>query len=201
MAILSAAEISARLFKGTSGFDPLGDEGLAQVDWPAVEDLVKGLTKRNFEEAEYEAFFKIRRNQNSILLADFPVGEVASVSTVTSLAEDGTPALEAYSKSAYRVDAASGIIRLRSGCFPEGDGTVQVVYTAGYSAEDIAANAFPEILVLKSLLLSIIQREYGLNRNPVRHLRSHGYDGESSTFNFDLTFDEMRKIRQLKRWD
>lgn len=200
--ILTATEVSERLFKGTSGYDPLNDNGLAGIDWPSVEAMVKRRCRRNFESATYTSYFNIEEpGRRKLCLEDWPVSTFTSLSYLWSVTDAGVETWTAYDAGDYWVDQAHGVVYLRDECFPVGTKQVKAVYTAGYSSVELAANALDEVLILKSLLLSIIQREYGLNRNPVRHLRSHGYDGESSTFNFDLTYDELGKIKQLKRWD
>ena len=99
----------------------------------------------------------------------------------------------------HRQPARAGIVRLRSGTFPQGSAAVIATYTAGYTAEEIATNTAHEVLLLKALLLSIIQREVALNRENKRHLRTHSWGDESSSYNFDLTRNEERLLRMLKK--
>lgn len=201
MAILTDAEISDRLFKGSSGFEPLNDQDLI-LGCRAVEGLVKRRIRRNFESQSYTSYFNIDQpSQSKLCLFDWPVSAFTSLSYLESVTDAGVESWTAYHAGDYYADLAHGVVHLRDGYFPIGVKTIKAVYTAGYSSAELAANALDEIVIMKSLLLSIIQREYGLNRDNKRHLRTHGYDGESATYNFDFTYDELGKIKQLKRWD
>lgn len=202
MAILTTTEISDRLAKSATGYDPLKDNGLVGLDWPGVEAMVKRRCRRNFESASYTSYFNISEPGISrVILEDWPVSAFTSLSYLTAVSSAGVETWQAYDAGDYVVDLNEGIVRLRYDEFSEGVRQVKAVYTAGYTSAQLTANALDEVLILKSLLLSIIQREYAINKEHKRHMRSHSFGDESTTYNFDFTFDELSKIRQLKRWE
>lgn len=197
--ILSPADLQSRLQKHDDAPVAIDNADLMNVIWPGVEAQVKHETGRLWESTVHTVWYDVAPGQRVLLLPDYPVTLLSSVQYVTDIAESGTKTLAAYSAGDYDLDAASGRITLRSGSFPAGPGMVKVVCTAGYTAEQLECSATPEIAYLKALLLKIIQREWAIDQDNKRHLRSHSYGDESATYNFDLTRDEERAIHHLRR--
>lgn len=196
--ILTPVEVNARLAK--NGSDVLdGDNDLSLVVWPSVEAFVKRATRRNFESTDYAKYYNILPHQRSLLLDDYPVSVFTKLEEVTEVDTDGNKTLETIEAGDYEVDLASGILYSTAGDLPSGISAVKATFTAGYTADQLLENTESEVLILKSLLLSILSREYAINKDNKRHLRSHSWGDESTTYNFDLTFNEERALNMLKR--
>lgn len=196
--ILTEAEVNARLSK--NGIDVIGsDDDLRLVVWPSVEAFVKRATRRSFESADYAEYHNVLPSQASLLLSDYPVTTFTSLEELVSVDSDGTKTLETIEAGDYEVDLTNGILYYAAGHLPSGISAVKATYTAGYTAAQLAANEETEILILKGLLLSILSREYAINKDNKRHLRSHSWGDESTTYNFDLLYSEERALNMLKR--
>jgi hypothetical protein len=98
----------------------------------------------------------------------------------------------------YAVNKATGILSKISGSFISGKQALLVSWTAGYTPADIAASATSEIKVLKQLCLSITQNWHTKRRHGIGDYTTMSAPGESASFNFDFTPDEIRMINQLR---
>jgi hypothetical protein len=189
------------------------DEDLIGVIWPAVEAQIRVETGRLFEAADYDVRLDAPHGCRKLLLPAFPVRTLTSLEWITDVDENGTATLEAYDAGDYELDARAGIVKMRAGFFPAGVGRIRAVFRAGYEESELRdpstvgaaaptpddLNARSHIYMLKSLVLKIVAREYAIEKDTKRHLRSHSYGDESSTYNFDLTFDERRMLALLGR--
>lgn len=104
----------------------------------SVSTLVKQYCGHSFIDyystAKVETF-NIFPAQSAVLLTEWPLKEVVSISTRGSYTESYT-ALDA---SEYYADPSSDTVYMHSGYWPEGFGAVQVTYKAGYAStpEDV----------------------------------------------------------------
>lgn len=90
-----------------------------------VSGFVSGYCRRNFSESENVEYFG---NANgAVFLKHFPVSAVLSVSVNNRAA--GAPVWKVLEESEYRVFSEEGYI---AGNFPNGAGSVKVVYTSGF---------------------------------------------------------------------
>jgi hypothetical protein len=159
---------------------------------------------RAFVQDTYTTLHDVYPGQKKILLEDRPVTTFTSLHYVSSRASDGTPTYVAYTADEYVVDEDAGIVKKLSGSFPEGKEEVRSIYTAGFTAAQIAATSHKDVAMLKALIRWYIQRMHMLTNSggPKMHMRSASApDGGSTSYQFDFTHIELRFRSQLQRGD
>jgi hypothetical protein len=216
--IVTQTEVSNRLSKKPANSNnaalEIDDSDLWDIVHPGVEATVKQETRRLWEQVTWTYVPDIQRNQSKLLLPDFPVTTFTSLEYLSSVDSDGTETWDDYDAGDYAVDTDAGIIRLRYTCFPAGIGAIRAVFVTGFTAAQLQnpstiASTPPtpsqlkqidDVRRVKAVILSVVQREYALNKTASRHLRSFSDDvGGSGSYNFDFTFDELRTLRSLRR--
>ena len=165
----------------------------------AAESHVKLETGRNFEETVFvDQAYDIAPNTTDLLLSDRPVVSIESIEEVTARYEDGTVTTRVIPAGQYVVNNATGILSKLSGSFLAGKQVLLVSWTAGYAPADITTSANNEIRVLKQLCLSIVQNWHTKRKHGIGDYTTMSAPGESASFNFDFTPDEIRMINQLR---
>jgi len=193
MSILSTTEIVEHL-----NLASLDGKTSRIVKW--VEAGVKRDIGRRFEEANYLTSFDVRRDQDLLELEDWPVSEFTMLEKVTSRETDGTPTYEEVGAYRYVVYSSKGLLKYLEGSLDEGRQIYRATYTAGFSESDIANDAHDDIVILKGLLLSVLEREYMLtHKGPKRHMFNESFDGESTRYRFSYDPDQLRKLSMLTR--
>lgn len=166
----------------------------------AVEAFMKAETGRKFKETTYTAeIYDVIPEQEALFLSDHPVSVFTKLEWVTDRDNLGVVTLETITKDDYVVDLDGGILMSLSGAFPDGPQALRATYTAGYNATDITNSTKDEIAIWKLLELSLIAREWGLSKEPKRHLESISFGGEAPRFQFDLDPNQRRLLALLKR--
>jgi hypothetical protein len=180
--------------------DPLTQDGaMIALVVEAAESQVKLETGRNFEQTIFvDEAYDIAPNQTELLLSDRPVVSIQSIEEVISRDEDGTVTVRVIPAGQYVVNKATGIVSKLSGSFISGKQALLVSWTAGYTAQEITDSATSEIKVLKQLCLSITQNWHTKRTHGIGDYTTMSAPGESASFNFDFTPDEIRMINQLR---
>jgi hypothetical protein len=180
--------------------DPLTQDGaMITLVVEAAESQVKLETGRNFElfvflEQEYD----IEPNTTEVLLTDRPVVTIDEINEVTGRNSDGSIVKRKLAANEYVVNKATGIISKLSGSFISGKQALVIQWTGGYPADAIQNSATNEIKVLKQLCLSITQNWHTKRKHGIGDYTTMSAPGESASFNFDFTPDEIRMINQLR---
>ena len=165
----------------------------------AAESHVKLETGRNFEETVFvDQAYDIPPNTTDLLLSDRPVVSIESIEEVTARNADG---------SCYDARDPGGRIRRQQGdrhplealrVVHAGKQALLVSWTAGYTAPDITTARITRFKVLKQLCLSISQNWHTKRKHGIGDYTTLSAPGESASFNFDFTPDEIRMINQLR---
>jgi hypothetical protein len=180
--------------------DPLTQDGaMITLVVKAAESQVKLETGRNFEEIVFvDEAYDIAPNTTDLLLSDRPVVSIESIEEVIGRDEEGIVTVRVIPASQYVVNKATGIVSKLSGSFISGKQALLVSWTAGYTAQEITDSATSEIKVLKQLCLSITQNWHTKRKHGIGDYTTMSAPGESASFNFDFTPDEIRMINQLR---
>ena len=192
--ILTSAEIKAYL-----GLETNPDAKLLAIAG-SIESWVKAETGRKFEEETFTEYPTIYAGQEEILLSDAPVTEVSTFAAVVDRDTDGNETLEAYNAGDYYLDSEKGIISMMCGVWlPVGRHTLKLVYTAGFTTEQLEANELDDVRILKYLLKTLLAREYALAKEDKRHVSSISFGDESTTFRFALDTTQKSFLYKLQR--
>jgi hypothetical protein len=96
-----------------------------------VSDRIEALTGRKIVTRSITELSDAR-GCDHLALRDFPITEVTSVQVRMDLRSDW----QTLDAADYEADTRLGVVYLKSGCFYAGPMTTQVVYAAGYGAQD-----------------------------------------------------------------
>jgi hypothetical protein len=180
--------------------DPLTQDGaMITLVVKAAESQVKLETGRNFELFVFLAQeYDIAPNTTDLLLSDRPVVTVDEINEVIGRNPDGSIVKRKLEANEYVVNKATGIVSKLSGSFLAGKQALVIQWTSGYPADAIENSATNEIKVLKQLCLSITQNWHTKRKHGIGDYTTMSAPGESASFNFDFTPDEIRMINQLR---
>ncbi len=110
---------------------------LTNPDWDLLDQLcdraaavIEAYCRCSFSLEQRDELYDIAPGQQSIVLRGYPVQEISAIYDGLSATSQGRQ----LQPSEFVLDAAAGIVRLRSGSFTPGAAACRVVYTAGYSS-------------------------------------------------------------------
>jgi uncharacterized phiE125 gp8 family phage protein len=147
---------------------------LADPDWEALEAIVERASAAvedycacRFTQASCDELYDVGPQQAVIILRSYPVITLSAL-------YDGLRATSAgrqLAPSQYILDPQAGLVRLRTGFFTPGPGSVRAIYTAGY--------AQPPAAVVQAVIM--LAADWYRNRPDGRAL-AESYDGYTARY-------------------
>ena len=162
---------------------------ISDPDWDLLDVLVQRACaviedwcRCHFETAVCEETIDTGPGQQTVVLSHYPVQQVQAVYENAG----GTSRLLAPDE--YLVDLTAGVIKRRSGTFPQGPAAVRVIYQAGYGQ-------VPAAVVQAAVMLAA---DWYRNRLDGRVLRE-SYDGYSAAYSAEMLPQRVRELLEPYR--